>query len=462
MDHLTRRTLLRASLGAAAGTLARPFVANAAAETMELWWTQGYVKPEDVVIRKLVSEYEKQSGTKVDLSITPDAPLGQKVIAAITSGVVPDAIWTTQPTVEIVPRQAWDGTLEDVTDVIETQKEHYSETALAAAYCYNNVEKRRSYYGVPFDQGAVPFHIWGSLIEKAGAKPSDIPKTWTKFLDFFRPLQKPLRAKGMRHTYSYGWEISTNANDPINAFNQFMVAYGGEGIVTKDGKLHTDDPQVKEAVIRAIDRFVSDFKGGYVPPSALNWGDADDNNAFHSQLCLIDFDGTLSTEMAMKTANPKAFWHEVITAGIPLNDEGKPIPNILGPQSIIIPKGAKNVKAAKEFAKFMIQPEVNSEFVKGGLGRWLPVFPAQVKNDPWWTDPKIDPHRPPYVKEGFDSPTIPDWAVYNPGWAEVETQHHLNVAFDDVVTGRMSAKAATAKAFKEMETIFARYQIKAG
>jgi hypothetical protein len=31
----------------------------------------------------------------------------------------------------------------------------------------------------------------------------------------------------------------------------------------------------------------------------LNWNDADDNNAFHSKLMVMDFDGTISTEVAL-------------------------------------------------------------------------------------------------------------------------------------------------------------------
>jgi len=39
MAILTRRSVMRSSLAvAAAGTLARPYVANAAATTAEVWW----------------------------------------------------------------------------------------------------------------------------------------------------------------------------------------------------------------------------------------------------------------------------------------------------------------------------------------------------------------------------------------------------------------------------------------
>ena len=36
-----------------------------------------------------------------------------------------------------------------------------------------------------------------------------------------------------------------------------------------------------------------------MPPEALSWNDADDNNGYHEKLFVADFDGTLSTELAM-------------------------------------------------------------------------------------------------------------------------------------------------------------------
>src|SRR6185437_12320529 len=141
------------------------------------------------------------------------------------------------------------------------------------------------------------------------------------------------------------------------------------------------------------------FKTGYIPPSSVNWNDADDNNAFHSKLAVMDFDGTLSTELAM-LRKQKEELKEVITHGLPLTNDGKQMKAQFGTNMMIIPKGAKNVQGAKNFAKAMIQPELNGKYLKGGLGRWLPIFPELVK-DPWWTDTKQDAHRPPYVELGF-------------------------------------------------------------
>jgi multiple sugar transport system substrate-binding protein len=94
----SRRSVLRASLGAASSfTLARPFIANAAAKTATVWWVQGFVPEEDAAFQELVAAYEKDTGNKIDFSIIPFAPLRQKIISAITSGVVPDLIAATPP-----------------------------------------------------------------------------------------------------------------------------------------------------------------------------------------------------------------------------------------------------------------------------------------------------------------------------------------------------------------------------
>ena len=49
-----------------------------------------------------------------------------------------------------------------------------------------------------------------------------------------------------------------------------------------------------------------------MPPEALSWNDADDNNGFHEKLFVMDFDGTLSTELAM-IKDKQAFYHDMLT-----------------------------------------------------------------------------------------------------------------------------------------------------
>ncbi len=459
MMRLTRRTLLRTSFGlAAAGTLARPFIADAQAKTAQVWWAQGFIPEEDERLRKAVADYEKLSGNKVDLTIVPFAPLRQKIISAITSGDVPDL--TTIGLPELPSLQAWEGNLVDVSDVIEPHKEKMLPALVATTYCYNNKEKRRSYYCVPYGVSVNPFHIWKSLVEKAGYKMSDIPQTWDKFIDFFIPVEKKLQQMGMRHTYATGFVVSTIGNDPNATMAQFLLAYGGRDIVTADGKFHGDDKQVQEAVIKSLEKLTTLYKDGHIPPSSINWNDADDNNAFHSKLCVMDFDGTLSTELAM-LRKQRDEYDDVVTMPPQLDNHGKQMMTQMNYAAAMIPKGAKNIEVAKDFQRYLITPEIHGEWLKGALGRYLPIYPELAKNDPWWTDPKRDPHVPPYVQQGLINPTKPDYFAYNPAWAQVRSEHTFHLAFHEIVADHVPVRDASMKALKRVGEIFDKYRIEA-
>jgi multiple sugar transport system substrate-binding protein len=441
----------------AAGALARPYLANAQAKTMTMWWSQGFVQEEDISIKKIIGDYEKASGNKVELSIMPFAPLRQKIISAVTSGVVPD-FFPNQPG-EIIALLAWDDKLVDVSDVVETQREEYTENALINVNCYNSVTKKRSFYGVPYTTGALPNHVWRPLVEKAGYKIADIPKTWDAYYDFFKEVQKGLRKQGMRNVYGLGLNVTTNGGDPNNVFNYFLTAYGGRGIVTPDGKLHVDDPQVKEAVIKAMIYPTTAYKDKFVPPSAINWNDADDNNAFHAKTIVMDLDGTISTEVALLSKGLKEDYDNVETMGLALSNEGKPVPSMTTAASGLIPKGAKNVEVAKDFLRYFIQPKVNNEWLKTGLGRGIPCMPSVVKSDPWWF---ADPHRKAYVEQGLLGPTLPQLWVLNPAYAQVQNEHTFMTGWMDIILNGMAPEAAADKAFKRVTEIFAKFPIATG
>jgi multiple sugar transport system substrate-binding protein len=452
----TRRSLLRSSLVfAAAGGVARPYIANAAAKTAEVWWVQGFAQEEDIGFKQLVADYEKASGNQIEYSIMPFAAMRQKEIAAITSGVVPDVINVGDYFFAVL--SAWNDQLVDLTDVIDTQKSLFLPTALQSAYGYNNELKKRSYYMIPHRMTVTPFHVWKSLLDKAGYKPADIPKTWDAFLDFFPPMATKLRAQGMRNIYAYSIMISSVGFDVIGHFDHFMIAYGGKDLFTPDGKLHTDEPQIKEAAVKVVERLTTAYKKGFMPQAIVNWNDNDDNNAFHAKLIVMDFDGTISTEVAL-WKNKEAY-NDILTLGLPLSNDGKPLAGVMGTAAAVVPKGAKNIDAAKEFLKYSIEPKVLGAYLKTGLGRFLPSMPSIVENDKaFWLDPKNEPLEA-YTRQGVYGPTIPPYEVYNPARAEVSTEHVFAIAMNDVINNGMTPEAAIDKAFRRCEAIFAKYPI---
>ena len=87
----------------------------------------------------------------------------------------------------------------------------------------------------------------------------------------------------LRSSDQYGW---TQRRCRFNLFRHFLIANGGEAIVTPDGKLHTDDPKVREAAIKSVEFMTKLLQGRRgATGGARSWNDADDNNGFHGRNC---------------------------------------------------------------------------------------------------------------------------------------------------------------------------------
>jgi len=456
MEKPTRRSLLRVSAGlAAAGALGRPYIANAAATTATVWWVQGFAQEEDIAFKAMVEDYQKASGNTIDYSIVPFAAMRQKEVAAVTSGLVPDIIDLGDYFFGVL--SAWNDQLVDLTDVIETQKSLFMPTALQTGFAFNNVTKKRGYYMIPNRMAVTPFHVWKSLLDKAGYKPSDIPKTWDAFLDFFPQVAEKLRAQGNRNIYAYSVMISAAGFDAVGHFDHFMNAYGGNNLFTADGKLHTDDPKVREAAVKVVSKLSNAFKSGHMPSAIQNWNDNDDNNAFHSKLLVMDLDGTISTEVALWKEKEK--YDDILTLGLPLGDDGKPVTSVMATQALVVPKGGPNLTVAKDFLKYSLEPKVLAALLKGGLGRRLPPMKSIVENDKaYWLDPKNEPLAA-YTRQGIYGPTIATYEVFNPARAQISAEHVFALAILDVINKGVTPETSIDKAFKRCEEIFAKYPI---
>src|SRR3984885_15472554 len=146
MERMSRRSVLRSTFGlAATGVLARPHIAKAETGTAIVWRDQGFVPEEDAAFRTTVADYEKASGNRIDLSIMPFTALNQKVISALTTGEVPDLVFHDAPAT-ILPQNAWENKLEDVSDIVEAYRSELSKTSVLASSFYNSVTKQRAFY----------------------------------------------------------------------------------------------------------------------------------------------------------------------------------------------------------------------------------------------------------------------------------------------------------------------------
>jgi multiple sugar transport system substrate-binding protein len=127
------------------GKLALPCIANTQAKTATVWVNQGFIPQEDDAFKKLATDYTKESGNKLDYSIMPFMAQNQKTISALTSGDVPALIFMDAPGT-ILPQNAWDDKLLDVTDVVSGYESQLTETAKLGSTFFDRVNKKRSYY----------------------------------------------------------------------------------------------------------------------------------------------------------------------------------------------------------------------------------------------------------------------------------------------------------------------------
>jgi multiple sugar transport system substrate-binding protein len=437
--------------------LATTTVAQAQAETLTVWWNKGFYEAEDNAIHDMIAKWEKETGNKVNISFYSTADIATKVISGLASDSPPDIAYADTSDFAVAPQQAWNGNLADVTDVIDSVKDKYTETALLSANLYNNVAHKRSFYAIPLKQQALHNFYWRPLVEKAGFTAADIPPKWDDFWKFWRTVQDNLRAKGER-VYAMGLPMSTIDTDNYYTFNQYLFAYGGD-IVKTDGSLNLSE-QTRQAAIDCITFLTDAFKDGYVPPSAVNWGDADNNVAFFSKQIVMTSNATISIPVA-KFDDKQLYEHDIVTMGQPLGPDGTQVPSLVAVKVAMIPAKAAHVDLAKSFMKFLIQPDNLNEYLKGARGRWLPVMPEIVKNDPYWNDPS-DPHRPVAVKQEVEGPTKPWPMAYNPAYAQVNAEEIWGKAEGDVIINGKTPEQAVDTALARIKEIFAQYPVPKG
>jgi len=428
-----------------------------AGQTVTVWWNQGFYPAEDQAMRDVVAAWEKQSGNTIDLTFYNGSDLPAKIISALTTGQVPDLCYVDNGDFLLLPQAAWNDRLVDVGDVVDSQRGEYTATALTAGRFYDNATQKRSYFGVPLKQQALHMEVWRPMVERAGDSIDAMPTAWDAYFDFFETVQKKLRAKGER-IYGLGYSLATKDSDSTYLFNQFLVAYGGGGIVSPDGKLHLDAP-VRAAAIKALTKLTTPYKDGFVPPGAINWGDPDNNSAFYAKQVVMTPNASISIAVAQQEKTQQ-YEHEIVTQGLPVGPDGNKVTALVAVKLAFIPKGAPSVEAAKEFLKFLIKPENLDRYLAQARGRWVPVMPSIVKSDPYWLDPK-DPHRPVAVHENLDGPTMPWFQIFNPAYADVNAEQVWGKAEAKVMQGGETPEQAVDEAFAQIRADFAKYPVPA-
>ncbi|MGE0749301.1 MAG: ABC transporter substrate-binding protein [Variibacter sp.] len=370
-----------------------------AQETMTIWWGKGFYKSEDDALLAAIKKFEAKSGVKVELSQYAIQDMIPKTVAALDSGTVPDVAYSDSYDVQAGGKWAFEGKLEDLSDILLPMKDAFAPNTLETTYLYNDQTKKKGYYGFPLKQQTMHVQIWKDMLEQAGFKESDIPTTWKEYFSFWCNKVQPAsrKATGQR-IYGIGQPMGVESTDSFQSFYTFMDAYNVK-LVDDDGKLLVDDPNVKKGLVSALKDYTDVYVKGCTPPSSTTWKDPDNNVAFHNKTTVMTHNFTISIAAKwfedsqnpaltpeQRAAGKKAYEETIITAAFPKKPDGSAIKYRSDVKTGVIFANAKNKKRAKEFVSFLLQEENLQPYVEGALGRWFPVTTAGQKSAFWQAD----------------------------------------------------------------------------
>ena len=385
----------------AAGALA--FAGQAVAqEKLNVWWVKGFYKSEDDALFEAIKKFEAKTGVKVELSQYPVQDMIPKTVAALDSGSPPDVAYADVYDFQVTGKWAFDGKLEDISDILVPIKDRFSKNTVETTYLVNDKTKKKAYYAFPLKQQTMHIQYWKDMLGEAGFKESDIPPTWKAYWDFWCDKVQPAhRTKTGTRTYAIGQPMGVDSSDSFYSFLTYADAYNVK-MVDDNGKLLVDDPKVKAGLVNALRDYTSIRTRGCTPPSSTSWKDPDNNVAFHNKTILMTHNATISiaakwlddannaTLTAEQRAQARKNYDELIaTAGWPIKPDGTKFVYRTAVKTGVIFEAAKNKKRAKEFVAFLMQDENLQPYVEGSLGRWFPVTKTGAASAFW----QADPHR---------------------------------------------------------------------
>ena len=394
--------MYRYLLGAVAACALMAAGPAAAQEKITVFWNKGFYKAEDDALFAAVKKFEDKTKVKVDLSQYSPQDMIPKSVAAMDSGTPPDVAYGDVYDFQVAAKWAFDGKLEDISDIINPLKGQFAQNTVETTFLYSDKAKKKAYYAFPLKQQTMHIQYWIDMLQQAGLKESDIPTTWKEYWSFWCSKAQPAsrKATGQR-VFGIGQPLGVDSSDSFYSFLTFVDAYDVK-LVDDDGKLLVDDPKVKNGLISALTDYTAPYINGCTPPSSTSWKDPDNNVAFHNKTTVMTHNATISiaskwlddanNESAtpeVRAAGKKAYDEQIATAGFPKKPNGQPMIYRSAVKVGVIFADSKNKARAKEFVTFMLQEENLTPYVEGSLGRWFPVT-KKGQESPFW---QADRHR---------------------------------------------------------------------
>ena len=381
----------------AIGLFATPGLAQ---EKLAIWWAKGAYQAEDDALLAVVKKFEARSGVKVELTWHAAPEMIAKLTAAVDAGAPPDIAYADAFNLQTAGRWAFEGKLEDISDVMAPIKDRFAPNTAEAAWLASGKTGKRAYYAFPLKQQTLHIQYWKDILAAAGFKENDIPYAWKEYWAFWcDKVQPAFRASAgaarVRRRQPDGHRIRRTPTS--RSWPGSMPTTSGWS--TTPARSWSAMPRCgKGSSTRSRTTPISTPKG-CTPPQSTGWKDGDNDLAFNGRTVVMTPNSSLPiADKWLDDANNarlgapqraqgrKAYDELIATAGLPKKPSGSPLLSRADVKLGAIFQASRNKARARDFLKFLMEEDNLRPYVESALGRWFPVTKDSQKSVFWQAD----------------------------------------------------------------------------
>jgi multiple sugar transport system substrate-binding protein len=361
---LTRRQFLGTSAGTAAGLYGillhrKPPAFAETREVKMISWNH-YVPRADVVLREQAEAFSKAAGVKLTIDTIPHAHIAAKLIGEAQAGVGHDIILLRN--VQTALHKNSLVVMDDLAEELAGKYGDWYDVGRLAEFLDGH------WRAIPWFYISAGCTYRTDLFEQIGEAP---PDSYTDLLRSGRKLKK------IGHPVGFG---ISQTGDSTRTLYPILWSFGAK-YVEEDGKTVAINSPATEAAVEYVKQVYSDC----MTPEVLSWDDAS-NNRF-----MLSGKGSwtrnaISIYVAARRKNmPIAdkFDHTIPPKG-PERRLG-----MLSYQSMGVWKFSKNQDVAKDWMRFLFQPDNFNPWIEAAGGYSQPLLPAFDDHPIWRSDPKL-------------------------------------------------------------------------
>ena len=218
-----------------------------------------------------------------------------KTVSALDAGTPPDVAYADVYDFQVAGKWAFDGKLEDISDIITPIKGRFAPNTVETTLLYNDKAKKKAYYAFPLKQQTMHIQYWKDMLAERRLQgqrhPQDLEGILVVLVRQGAARAAPQAPASATTASACRW--ASTPRDSFYSFLTFMDAYDVK-LVDDDGKLLVDDPKVRQGLIGALTDYTAPYLKGCTPPSSTSWKDPDNNVAFHNKTTLMTHNATIS------------------------------------------------------------------------------------------------------------------------------------------------------------------------